>query len=313
MQPQSRREFLVKSAAMSAAAFGLPSALHAAIFEPPEPTQMTIARWAGDSEAARQSTKLAQQLTEKAIAGLGGMKRFVSAGDTVWIKPNIGWNRGVELAANTHPDVVATLVRLCKEAGAKRIKVGDYPCNDARQSYENSGIGPAAEQQGAEIIYLDKRRFRDMNIGGNLLKSHPVYPEIIECDVVINVPVCKHHGSTRVSLCMKNYMGVVEKRNTFHQNLPTAIADITQFMKPKLCVLDATRMLTDHGPTGGDVADVKWLHTIAAGTDIVALDAFGAELLGNQPADIGTIQAGVEYKLGTMDYGALRLEEFQLS
>lgn len=311
----SRREFLAQSAALGLAAFGtrrwscLAQELSA---EAPAkaPADMVIARWrqTGDAPAT-----LAEQLTEKAIAGLGGMTRFVKRGDVVWVKPNIGWNRTAELAANTNPDVVATLVRLCLTAGAKKVKVGDYPCNDARQSYENSGIGPAAAAAGAEIVYLEKSRFREMAINGDVLKKHPVYPEIVECDLVINVPICKHHGSTTVTACMKNYMGVVEKRQVFHQNLPKTVADITRFMKPRLCVLDATRILTAHGPTGGNLDDVKTLHTVAAGVDIVALDAFGCELLGHKPADIGTVAMGQKYGLGQIDYRALALQEFQLS
>ena len=112
---------------------------------------------------------------------------------------------------------------------------------------------------------------------------------------------------------MKNYMGVVDDRRVFHQDLPTTIADITQFMKPRLCVLDATRILTAHGPTGGNLADVKATNIVAAGTDIVALDAFGSELLGHKPADIPTVAKGQEYGLGKIDYRSLRLKEFTLS
>ncbi|HEX73220.1 MAG TPA: DUF362 domain-containing protein, partial [Candidatus Hydrogenedentes bacterium] len=139
--------------------------------------------------------------------------------------------------------------------------------------------------------------------------THPVYPEIIECDLVLNVPVAKHHSATKITCCMKNYMGVVEDRRRFHQDLPACIADITAFMKPRLCVLDAVRILTGNGPTGGRLEDVRRTNIVAAGTDIVALDAFGAELLGNIPADIGTVVAGRERGLGVMDYKSLSLKE----
>jgi uncharacterized protein (DUF362 family) len=315
MLPTTRREFLQSSAA-GLSLLALPSWLRAN--EPADPgpdpahgpLDMTIARWGG---AADVPADLPAQLTEKVIAGLGGMSRFVSRGSTVWVKPNIGWNRTPDLAANTHPDVVAALVRMCFDAGAKTVKVGDYPCNDARESYENSGIAPAARAAGAQVVYLDERRFRKMTIGGNRLKEHPVYPEIIECDLVINVPVCKHHGGSRVTLCMKNYMGVVDDRRTFHQDLPTTIADITQFMRPRICVLDATRILTDHGPTGGRLEDVKIMNTVAAGIDIVALDAFGSELLGQDPAKMETVRKGEEYGLGKIDYRRLALQEYALS
>lgn len=311
MNRHSRREFIFHASAAGIGLAALPARLSAAVWDPPP--AMSIARWAGPPVAATGPGCPAGRLTEAAVEALGGMKRFVKRGETVWIKPNIGWNRTPELAANTHPDVVATLIRLALDAGAKKVKVGDFPCNDAKKSYENSGIGPAARQAGADVVILDRDRFRKMAIGGNRIKDHPVYPEIIECDLVINVPVCKHHSATTVTLCMKNYMGVVDNRAAFHQDLPTAIADITQFMKPRLCLVDATRILTDHGPTGGDPADVKTLNCVAAGTDIVALDAWGAELLGHKPADIGTIAAGAKYGLGTADFRSLQPRELQLS
>lgn len=324
MHEQSRREFLVRSAALSAAALSFrklawgqpsPGAEKAPPSGADRPLDMTIVRFKGEMSPADASgdKSPAARLTEKAIAELGGMQRFVKKGDVVWIKPNIGWNRSPEQAANTHPEMVAALIRLCLAAGAKKVKVGDYPCNDAKQSYENSGIAAATKAAGAEVVYLDKSRFRDMKIGGNLLKDHPVYPEIVECDLVINVPIVKHHSATKITAGMKNYMGVVDKRQTFHQDLPTTIADMTQFMKPRLCVLDATRILTAHGPTGGDLEDVKALNTVAAGVDIVALDALAAELLGHKPADIGTVAAGQKYGLGKIDYRSLALKEFELS
>ena len=93
---------------------------------------------------------VAVKLTEQAIEALGGMKRFVSRGDVVWVKPNIGWDRTPETAANTNPDVVATIIRLCFDAGAKTVKVGDNPCDVAEKTYEASGIAAAARAAGGE-------------------------------------------------------------------------------------------------------------------------------------------------------------------
>jgi uncharacterized protein (DUF362 family) len=314
----SRRGFLKQTAGLGLTFLGAPRLFAAdpapsAVAEAAKPAEMAIARWSNAAATEATPGELIRKLTEAAIENLGGMKRFVKRGDVVWVKPNIGWNRGPELAANTHPDVVAALVRMCFDAGAAKVKVGDNTCNESRDCYENSGIAPAAKALGAEIVFLDRTRFREMDLGGRLLKKHPVYPGIIESDLVINVPVCKHHSATRVSLCMKNYMGVVESRQTFHQDLPTTISDITQFMKPRLCVLDATRLLTDHGPTGGDPKDVRAKHTVAAGVDIVAMDAFGAELLGHKPADIETVAKGAEYGLGRIDYRSLALRELSVA
>jgi uncharacterized protein (DUF362 family) len=257
---------------------------------------------------------LATRLTEEAIQRLGGMGRFVSKGDIVWVKPNIGWNRPAELAANTNPDVVGTLVRLCLEAGAKEVKVGDNPCNDPKQTYRTSGIAAAVEKAGGRVVFLDDKRFRDVKLDGRRLKTWPLYSEILESDLVINVPIAKHHGLSRVSLAMKNYMGIVGgRRNAWHQDLPSCLTDVTAFMKPRLCVLDAVRVLTAHGPQGGNPADVQRRDTVAASTDIIALDAFGAELMGHRPEQIKTLLAGSESGLGSRDYRSLALEEVTVS
>ena len=212
MHKHSRREFLAQSAVAGGMVALGGQGLFAAEKPPAKPVDMTIARWTGAKPAEKDMERIAVKLTEKAIEGLGGLKRFVSRGDVVWVKPNIGWERNPQQAANTNPDVVATLVRLCLEAGAKTVKVGDNPCGLPAKCYGLSGIEAAAKKAGAKIVYLDRSRFRDMDIHGERLKMHPVYPEIYECDLVINVPVVKHHSLSRLTVCMKNYMGVIDKR-----------------------------------------------------------------------------------------------------
>lgn len=315
MSKPSRRDFLARSAAIAgASAFGMESLLTAQAADDVKPADMTVARWEKpEALTAEQIRSAAVKLTEAAIEGLGGLKRFVSKGDVVWVKANIGWDRTPEQAANTNPDVVATIVRLCFDAGAKTVKVGDNPCDLARNTYQNSGIAAAVAPLGAEVVFLDPRRFRDADIKGERVKSIPIYPAIIDCDLVINVPIVKHHGLATLTMCMKNYMGVIDNRKSFHQAIPTCLADLTRYMKPRLCVLDAVRTLAAHGPKGGNLADVQVKGTLAAGTDIVALDAWGAELMGKKPADIASVAKGHEVGLGTMDYRSLNLKELTVS
>lgn len=309
----SRRTFLVGSAVgLSAAAGGRLLALDAA--DQPKPADMAIARWKGDATpTGKELAHVAAELTEKAISGLGGLGRFVGKGSVVWVKPNIGWDRTPETAANCNPDVVATVVRLCFEAGAKKVKVGDNPCDLPAQSYSASGIAAAVRPLGAEVIMLDRSRFRNTTIGGEKVKTLPMYPEILDCDLVINIAVAKHHRLANATLCMKNFMGVMENRRTFHQDIATCVADLTRFMKPRIAILDAVRVLTANGPKGGNLADVALKTTVAAGVDLVALDALGAELLGRKPKEISTIVKGQEVGLGKMDYRSLALKEIAVA
>ena len=136
---------------------------------------------------------------------------------------------------------------------------------------------------------------------------------MLDCDLVINVPIVKHHVLANLTMCMKNYMGVIESRKFFHQNLPVCVTDITRFLKPRISILDAVRVLTAHGPSGGNLADVRLLSTVAAGVDIVALDAFGAELMGKEPKSIGSIALGEKAGLGKIDYRSLALKELKVS
>jgi len=311
----TRRDFLLHSAATAGAVALagnrlLAQATSAAADKMPE---MTIARWAGAAEAEATPEQIAAKLVEKAIAGLGGMGRFVKRGDVVWVKPNIGWDRSPEQAANTNPELVAALVRMCFAAGAKKVRVGDNSCDLPAKCYPASRIPEAAKREGAEVLLLDRNRVREVAIGGERFKRMLLFPEFLEADLLINVPIVKDHVLARATLCMKNYMGLMEKRGNFHQAIPECLVDLTRFMKPRLCVLDGVRILKAHGPKGGNLADVVVKNTVAAGVDIVALDALGAELLGRKPGDVPSIVAGQAGGLGRIDYRTLALKELAVS
>jgi len=243
------------------------------------------------------------------VAELGGMGRFVSRGDIVVVKPNIGWDRTPEYAANTNPEVVAELVRLCYEAGAKRVKVFDFPVNDARRTYRQSGIAAAATAAGAQVSYIDDRKFKDTALRGQLLKSWPLYTEILAADKVINVPIAKVHGIATLTLGMKNWMGVMGGwRGRIHQRIDESLVDIARVIRPSLIVLDAVRILVDNGPQGGSLADVRRLDTVIAGTDQVAVDAFGTTLFGMKADTLDCVRIGHRAGLGNMDLSRLLIK-----
>lgn len=267
---------------------------------------LAIARYRSSPAAPDGIAEEARRLTRAAIDALGGMGRFVSKGQTVWIKPNIGWDRRPEQAATTNPDVVATLVAMCYQAGAKRVLLSDNPCNSAQRTFPRSGIQQAAEKAGAQVFFMDERKFRKMALNGKVLKEWPVYAEVVECDVLINVPIAKHHSLTTVTLGMKNLMGAVGgARERFHQNTELTLPDLAAFLKPKLIVLDAIRVLTGNGPVGGSLTDVKRKETIVAGADQVAVDAYGATLLGHKPQAIDHIVEAGRRGVGNINFEAL--------
>lgn len=249
-------------------------------------------------------------ITQAAIQALGGMERFISRGDIVIVKPNIAWDRAPEQAATTNPEVVGTLVRMCLDAGAKQVKVFDNTCEDPRRCYVRSGIMEAAKKAGAKVIYTDERRFRNMEIKGEALGKWEVYQEAVEVDKVINVPILKHHSLARLTMGMKNLMGLIGgNRARLHWQLDRALVDLAAFFKPTLVVLDAVRMLVKNGPQGGSPKYVKKLDTVAAGIDQVAMDAVGATLFGLSPQEMDLIRLAHQRGLGHMDLAQLRIKE----
>jgi uncharacterized protein (DUF362 family) len=251
-----------------------------------------------------------EKIVHAAIDALGGIKKFISRGDIVVIKPNIGWDRTPEQAGNTNPEVVAAVVRLCFEAGARKVRVFDRPVNDPRRCFVQSGIAPAAAALGADVDYADDRKFKDMEINGTALKSWPLYTELFEADKVINIPIAKHHGLAKLTMSMKNWMGVMGgQRRQIHQKLDECLADLSLKIKPTLTVLDAVRILTANGPQGGSLADVKKLDTVIVGVDQVAIDSYGATLFGMKGSDLGYVKLGHKRGIGQMDLNKVKIRK----
>lgn len=249
-------------------------------------------------------------ITRAAIDTLGGIGRFVARGDVVMVKPNIGWDRTPEQAANTNPVVVATLVKLCFDAGASKVRVLDRTCNDARRTYVQSGIEAAAGAVGAEVVHFDERRCKDVMIKGRALSSWSLLSDLFEVDKVINVPIAKHHRLAQLTMALKNWMGMMGgNRSRIHQNLDQSLADLALVIKPMLTVLDAVRILTANGPTGGNLADVKQIDTVVAGVDQVAIDAYGATLFGMKGEDLGYVKLAAEMGVGQADLTRVTIRE----
>jgi uncharacterized protein (DUF362 family) len=264
---------------------------------------MAVAR--GDSPAT---------ITAKAVAALGGMARFVKADDDVIIKPNICVDYNPpEYAATTNPTVVATLVKLCLDAGAKRVRVMDTPFGGTPESaYAISGITDAVETAGGTMEVMNPAKFVETGIPEGLdIDAWNVYRDMLTADVLINVPIAKHHSLARLSLGMKNLLGVITQPNKIHSNLGQRVADLASLLRPTLTVVDAVRILRDHGPTGGSLNDVEQANTIIASHDFVAADAWAATLFDLDGDDIPYIRAAAKMGLGSMDLSELKIEEIQ--
>jgi uncharacterized protein (DUF362 family) len=253
-------------------------------------------------------------ITVQTIELLGGMASFVEKGARVLIKPNIGWDRRVEQAANTHPDVVRAVAEMCVEAGAAKVLILDRTCNDARRCYRTSGIFDMVRGISSPEVtleYINENRFRKTDIPrGVSVRRWTLYEEALRTDVIINVPIEKHHSISGLTLGMKNLMGLMGgNRGMFHSGIGQKLADLTSVLAPHLTVLDATRILVRNGPTGGRLEDVRIMNRVAASADPVAIDAYGTTLFGMAPEDLSSIVAGFRMGLGEMDLAKVRIIE----
>jgi len=254
-------------------------------------------------------------ITTAALAAIGGMERFVKGGDDVIIKPNICTDYySYEYAATTNPQVVATLVQLCLGAGAGRVRVMDFPFGGSAQSaYTRSGIAEAVEAAGGEMEAMNRNKFKSTVIPqGQDIEEWPIYQEVLNADLVIDVPIAKHHSLAQLTLAGKNLMGVIQNRGQIHAKLGQRIADLVSVVRPQLTVVDAVRTLMAHGPTGGNLDDVRLTNTVIASHDIVAADAYAATLFDLTGAEIAYVKAAAEMGLGTLDLDSIKIEEIQV-
>ncbi len=272
---------------------------------PPSATQAYLSVARGKDNAA---------ITRAAIDALGGIGRFVKRGDDVIIKPNICTaSIPPELAATTNPEVVATLVTLCLDAGAKRVRVMDQGFSGtAVQAYKTSGIKDAVERARGEMELMSRAKYAAASFAAPArdLKTWQVYQDVLKADVLINVPVAKSHGITRVTLGMKGLMGVILDREDFHPAIHQRVADLSTLVKCTLTVVDGVRVVLRGGPTNWDPNNVATMNTVIASHDIVAADAYAVQTLFKwKPEDIGYIKLGAEMGLGRYDFGDLNIKE----
>jgi uncharacterized protein (DUF362 family) len=300
----NRRDFIKGVAATGAAAYGLQFTGGNAFAQVEPNIQLSIAQ--GDLAKGAES-ELIKRVTRKSVEALGGMGKFVSKNSVVLVKPNIAWNRTPEQCANTNPYVVEAVVEMCREAGAKKVKVMDYTINPARMTYERSGIKAAVKRAKGDMEFVDDRKFKEKSIPeGVSLKSWQIYEEALDVDVFINIPIAKHHSLTKLTLGMKNIMGLILDRGAVHTRIDQKLADLSTILKPHLVIMDAYRVLTANGPNAGTPDDIKLVGQVIAGSDPVAVDSYASTIFGLTGEDIGYVKIGHEMGLGEIDLSKVK-------
>ena len=245
--------------------------------------------------------------TRAALGHLGGLAAFVRPGQTVLIKPNQTVFYSAEEGCTTDPLLVGALIRLAKEAGAKRVLVGESSGGffDSLDCMRISGMLAVAEREGAECVDLgsDDTPNRVVPIpNGTKMKAAPLPVPLLEADVIIDVPKAKNHHTDPISGALKNWMGTVNRkwRLAHHGHIDAAqrFMDIMTVVKPTLCVADAIIC----GEGDGPIANLpRFCGCVLATTDPVAMDSALCQLMGHDWRDSRHIAAAVQHGLGTPD------------
>lgn len=260
------------------------------------------------------------EMFRKGIEALGGMKKYVKKGQKVVVKPNIGWDKTPDLAANTNPELVGEIVKQCFKAGAKEVVVFDHTCDHWVNAYTNSGIQAAAVAAGAKVVPADTENYYEevtLNQGISL-KSTKIHKAILDCDVWINVPILKTHGGAKMTVAMKNLMGINWDRRWMHRNnLPQCIADLnTLDKKPILNVVDAYRVMQSNGPRGKTEADVVMPKALFLSSDIVAVDTaaikFFNQIKDMPLSDVKYLKFSEQHQIGTMNMETLNIKRIKI-
>lgn len=308
-----RREF-VKTATVGAAALALPNALNAKQEAPLD----LVALHGGE----------AADMFRRGIAEMGGMQRFVKKGQTVVLKPNIGWDKKPDMGSNTNPELMKAVVEECVKAGAKEVLCFDHTCGtDWENRYSISGIKDAVESAGGKMIpAASDSMFIDCDLPKSvILKSAKVHKLVINPDVLINIPVLKHHGGAKITAAMKNYMGCVLDRRWWHShNMPQCIADYAAWQKTTLNIIDAYRVMLQFGPIGKSPKYAPIVKYQIISTDIVAADTAATKIFASlakrhgmgtpyEVSDIEYIELAEKLGVGTSDLKKLRTKNISMT
>ena len=226
----------------------------------------------------------------------------------VLVKPNVAFDRPAWQGATANPDVVGAVVKACTDAGAAEVLVTDNPIHAPEGCFRKSGVGRAAEEAGGTVLLPRPDAFAPVQLPDTLLDGWPVYvAPLLRATKVIGIAPVKDHNLALASMTMKNWYGLLGgPRNRLHQRMDETIATLASLIRPTLSVLDGSRIMIRNGPTGGSVEDLIRGDVLAIGTDTVALDAFGATLLGLGVDDLPYLSMAQDAGAGTWDFESLQ-------
>lgn len=294
----SRRDFFRKAAGLTGAAY-----LASYFGSIAEAAAKPLVAWAAGTNK--------EDILKRVLSPLGGMGKFVK-GKRVVLKPNGGWARAPSVAANTNPDLLVALAKIAKSAGAKEVKIVERPCDTPwKLTFDTNELNKAAARAKVKLVAgAKKSQFKQVAIGkGKVLKRTDVIKEVLDCDVLINVPVLKVHSTTKMTAGIKNLMGIVWDRQAWHvsADLDQCIADFLYAVKPQLTIVDCTTVLLSNGPKGP--GKTKTLNKVVASTDPVACDAYACTLIDIKGSQVPHLAKAAKLGFGEIDVAKMTVKK----
>ena len=238
----------------------------------------------------------------QSFENLGGVRKFISKGMNVALKPNLLMPCKVSRAATTNPMIVHALADIVQEAGASVSIVespgGPYIKANLKAAYKACGMEQVAEKTGIALNYnleLAEVKIPD----GVSLKKVEVLKPLVDADLVINLPKLKTHGQMLYTGAVKNMFGAIPgaKKAEYHFKIfsydlfANALIDIFLGIKPGLSIMDAVIGMDGAGPSAGNP---KELGFIAASENVFNLDYTCLNLVGAKPMSVPVIKCAVE-------------------
>ncbi len=291
-----------------------------------EPTVHPGAALVGIARCKKYDYATVERTLQRILTPLGGLEHFVSRGSVVFLKPNLLSAKPPGRAITTHPIIVEVLANYIKDLGAK-VQIGDSPAGAVRglqRYWDNCGITEVAERTGAKIV-----AFETGGVVHKRVKERDYYlaKDVLEADIVINLPKIKTHGLTLFTGAIKNLFGTIPglRKSEYHKLAPhpedfaSVLVDIFSLVDVDLHIADAIIGMEGNGPSSGIVREMGFL---AASTDGVALDAVAASIMGFGEKEIDTTVQAAQRGLGVADLehirvhgpqpSELKIEQFQL-
>ncbi len=255
-----------------------------------------------------------EMITREAISLIGGLGPVLKSVNTLLIKPNFGVDLPSTTGGTTNPLVVKTLIELAKEAGVKKVVVGESSVvgYNAGEIFDFLGVKEPFKKAGAELVNMDADQAVQVQIpNGKVFEKMRIHRTAWESDFIISVPVMKTHFQTVVSLGLKNMkgtlpdsmkklshrIGVKERKEEFE--LEHSVLDLNSVMKPQLTVIDGIVGQEGYKPGSPGVSGSPiQMDCVVAGFDAVATDAAAAYLMGFEPMEVPLLKRAFERGLG---------------